>query len=88
MLARDTPSPYEALEWIRRGDLFDVAILDSHMPELDGAALAAEVRQYRDARALPLVLFSVLGRRDAGPTISTSQVTCPNRSSRRICSTC
>jgi PAS domain S-box-containing protein len=65
MQVRDTASPGEALEWIRRGDPFDVAILDSLMPELDGAALAAEIRRYRDARALPLVLFSVLGRRDA-----------------------
>jgi CheY-like chemotaxis protein len=66
MLARDTPSPMEALEWIRRGDPFDVAILDVVMPEMDGVQLAAEIRKHRDARALPLVMFSALGRREAG----------------------
>jgi CheY-like chemotaxis protein/HPt (histidine-containing phosphotransfer) domain-containing protein len=61
MLARDTPSPAQALEWIRRGDPFDLAILDMHMPEMDGGTLAAEIRRYRDARELPLVLLTSLG---------------------------
>ncbi len=66
MIARDTASPREALEWIRRGDPFDLAILDMHMPELDGVSLAKEIRRYRDPRALPLMLFTSLGRREAG----------------------
>ena len=32
MAARDTEFPAEALEWIRRGDPFDVAVLDMSMP--------------------------------------------------------
>jgi CheY-like chemotaxis protein len=32
---------------------------------MDGAALAAQMRRHRNARALPLILFSVRGRRDA-----------------------
>ncbi|MBN1887025.1 MAG: PAS domain S-box protein [Thermoflexales bacterium] len=63
MLAAETASPLEALEWIRRGDSFDVAILDMHMPEMDGLTLAAEMRRYRDARSLPLIMLSSLGRR-------------------------
>jgi CheY-like chemotaxis protein len=66
MLPRETASPLEALEWIRRGDPFDVAFLDMHMPEMDGLTLAGEIRQYRDAQALPLVMLSSLGRREAG----------------------
>jgi len=61
-----TASPLEALEWIRRGDTFDLAILDSVMPEMDGAALAAAIRRQPHARALPLVMFSALRRREAG----------------------
>jgi PAS domain S-box-containing protein len=63
MTARDTGSPTEALEWIRRGDPFDVAILDMQMPEMDGLSLAREIRRSRDARSLPLVLLTSLGRR-------------------------
>jgi CheY-like chemotaxis protein len=64
MVPRDTASPTEALEWIRRGDPFDAAILDMLMPEMDGLALAREIRRFRDARALPLVMLTSLGRRE------------------------
>jgi CheY-like chemotaxis protein len=60
----DTGSPYEAFERIKGGDPFDLAILDMHMPEMDGVTLAREIRNLRDAKALPLVLFSSLGRRE------------------------
>ncbi|HEX9277533.1 MAG TPA: GAF domain-containing protein [Casimicrobiaceae bacterium] len=63
MLSRATESPLEALRWLEQGDVFDVAILDMHMPEMDGLALAREIRERR--AALPLVLFSSLGRREA-----------------------
>jgi PAS domain S-box-containing protein len=64
MVPRDTGSPTEALEWIRRGDPFDAAILDMQMPEMDGLALAQEIRRFRDARVLPLVVLTSLGRRE------------------------
>jgi PAS domain S-box-containing protein len=61
ILARDTASPTQALEWIRRGDPFDLAILDMQMPEMDGVTLAEEIRRYRGARELPLVMLTSLG---------------------------
>jgi PAS domain S-box-containing protein len=70
MVPRDTGSPTEALAWIRRGDPFDAAILDMQMPDMDGLALAREIRSYRDGGVLPLVMLTSLGRRredvDAG----------------------
>ena len=64
MLARDTASPAQALEWIRLGDPFDLAILDMQMPEMGGVGLAEEIGRYRDARALPLLLLTSLGSRE------------------------
>jgi CheY-like chemotaxis protein/HPt (histidine-containing phosphotransfer) domain-containing protein len=61
-----TGSPREALAWIEAGEPFDVGILDMHMPEMDGVALARAIREHRSAAALPLVLFTSLGRREAG----------------------
>jgi CheY-like chemotaxis protein len=52
------------LRWLEDGERFDLAILDMHMPEMDGLTLARQIRE-RHA-ALPLVLFSSLGRREAG----------------------
>ncbi|MDQ4145636.1 MAG: response regulator, partial [Actinomycetota bacterium] len=63
MRARETGSATEALEWIRRGDPFDVAILDMQMPEIDGITLAREIRRHRDPPTLPLVMLTSLGRR-------------------------
>ena len=65
MLPRATASPAEALEWVRQGGSFDVAILDMQMPEMDGLMLATEIRRHRDARALPLVMLTSLGGREA-----------------------
>ena len=65
MLPHATGSPAEALEWLHRGDPFDVAFLDLQMPEMDGVALAAEIRRLREASALPLVILSSLGKRES-----------------------
>ena len=65
MPSRASESPLEALGWIRAGERFDVAILDMHMPEMDGVALARAIRQLPAGSSLPLILFTSLGRREA-----------------------
>jgi CheY-like chemotaxis protein len=65
MISRDTSNPKEALEWIKRGDPFDLAILDYHMPEMDGIELAGAIRGHHQAEELPLVLFSSISARDS-----------------------
>jgi CheY-like chemotaxis protein len=64
MQARDTESAAQALQWLAAGEVFDVAILDMHMPEMDGLELARRIRQA--GTTVPLVLFSSLGRREVG----------------------
>jgi len=61
---RATGSPAEALRWLDDGEVFDLGILDMHMPEMDGTELARRIRARHPH--LPLVLFSSLGRREAG----------------------
>ena len=61
-----TGSPLEALEWVRQGQNFDIAILDVQMPEMDGLTLAAEIQRLRGADALPMVMLSSLGPREPG----------------------
>jgi PAS domain S-box-containing protein len=84
MTAHDTASAREALESVRRGDPFDVAILDMQMPELDGLALARELRRVRAAERLPLVLLTSLGRKEQDETESlfSARLTKPIRPSR------
>jgi signal transduction histidine kinase/DNA-binding response OmpR family regulator/HPt (histidine-containing phosphotransfer) domain-containing protein len=66
MRVRMTGSPREALAWIEAAEPFDAGILDMHMPELDGVGLARAIREHRTLAALPLILFTSLGRREVG----------------------
>ncbi len=50
----------KALEWLQRGIVFDVAILDMNMPEMDGLDLARRIRQQPHCGTLPLVMLSSL----------------------------
>ncbi|WP_198117015.1 response regulator [Massilia rhizosphaerae] len=59
-------SAAEALDLVRDGHPFDVAVLDMQMPDMDGARLAAELRKLRDRAALPLVLLTSVGQRPHG----------------------
>jgi signal transduction histidine kinase/CheY-like chemotaxis protein/HPt (histidine-containing phosphotransfer) domain-containing protein len=61
MLARETDSPRVALGWIGQGDPLDVVLLDYQMPEMDGLALAREIRAVRGAQAPVLILLSSMG---------------------------
>jgi PAS domain S-box-containing protein len=56
-------SAIEALDFVRHGHAFDVAILDMSMPEMDGLALAVEIRKYRSPQALPLIMLTSLAHR-------------------------
>jgi PAS domain S-box-containing protein len=51
----------DALDWIKRGDTFDVAILDMDMSDMKGLALAREIRKYN--MTLPQVLLTTMGQR-------------------------
>jgi len=62
MTARDTESPEQALQLLGQ-EPFDLAIVDMHMPGMDGTTLASRIRQA--GHALSLVLFSSLGRKEA-----------------------
>ena len=83
---RETSSPAEAIEWIRRGDPVDIAILDMQMPDMDGLTLAREIRHDRDARQLPLVLLTSLGHREvAHPDVElAAHLTKPIRPSQLL----
>jgi signal transduction histidine kinase/DNA-binding response OmpR family regulator len=66
MVPQDCAVPGDALRWVREGQPFDLAIIDMHMPGMDGLELARAI--HKVAPKLPLVLFSSLGRKEAGDT--------------------
>ncbi len=64
MVPRTSVSPQEALEWIRKGDPFDIAILDLLMPSMTGVQLALEIVSVKDRRPFPLLLMSSAGTQE------------------------
>ncbi|MBA4138617.1 MAG: hypothetical protein C0518_15030 [Opitutus sp.] len=52
-----------ALALLRSGERFDVAVLDMHMPEMDGVQLQGAIRREIPGQPLPLILLSSLGQR-------------------------
>lgn len=56
-----TSSGEEALAFVKKGEQYNIALLDMQMPEMDGVKLAEELRKYQDKQSLPLVLLSSIG---------------------------
>jgi CheY-like chemotaxis protein/anti-sigma regulatory factor (Ser/Thr protein kinase) len=79
MAVHDTGAPEQALEVLMR-DSFDLAILDMHMPGMDGATLAAGIR--KAGHSLPLVLFSSLGSKEASDGLFIARLAKPLRQSQ------
>jgi GAF domain-containing protein/DNA-binding response OmpR family regulator len=79
MVVQDTEFPHAALEMLN-AQPFDLAIVDMHMPGMDGSALAARIREA--GHTLPLVLFSSLGRKEASDSLFTATLAKPLRQSQ------
>jgi PAS domain S-box-containing protein len=65
MISHATTSSSEALQWILQGTLFDVAILDTTMPDTDGIALAEQFRTCPGCQTIPLILTTFVGVQQA-----------------------
>lgn len=75
MRYRTASSGEEALTWIEAGDHFDIALLDMHMPNMDGGTLAEEIIHRTGASAIPMIMITSLGMRDNfPPTVSFAGV--------------
>jgi len=65
MVPRETESPAEALEWLARGDRFDIVLSDLLMPEMDGLDFAGRIPQTNGSSTPPpVVILSSIGLRD------------------------
>ncbi len=72
MIARGAFNGQQALEWLRAGEQFDLAILDMQMPGMDGLMLAREIRSLPGAGRMPLVLLTSMGMRTDHPDFANA----------------
>jgi signal transduction histidine kinase/HPt (histidine-containing phosphotransfer) domain-containing protein len=63
MIPETAETSHQALELVRSGENFDLAVLDLQLPVMDGITLAAEIRRLPGAAMMPLVLLTPLGVR-------------------------
>ncbi len=73
MIPRGAQSAGQALEWLRAGESFDLAILDMQMPGMDGLMLATEIRKLSGAGKMPLVLLTSIGVRSDDPDFTRAE---------------
>jgi signal transduction histidine kinase/two-component SAPR family response regulator/HPt (histidine-containing phosphotransfer) domain-containing protein len=67
MIPKTAENAAQALDWLRAGEMFDLAVLDWQMPEMNGLALAGEIRKLPHAAMMPLVLLAPVGTRADAP---------------------
>jgi CheY-like chemotaxis protein len=63
MVSQSFNSGKEALDCLKNGEAFDIAILDRQMPEMDGVQLANEIVQLARHKDMPMVMLTSLGGR-------------------------
>lgn len=69
MIPKIATSAQQALDMITAGQMFDLAIIDMQMPDMDGMTLARNLNQRFGKYKLPLILLSSMGAFDSSPTI-------------------
>jgi CheY-like chemotaxis protein len=73
-------SGLKALELIESGELYDLGIVDMHMPEMDGVELAGRLRSLRPD--IPLVLYTSLGGSEEPDDVFAAVISKPVKQSQ------
>ena len=73
MIPRAAESAAQALDWLRAGESFDLAVVDLQMPGMDGLALVMEIHKLPGAAMMPVIFLTPLGTR--GEAAPETQVT-------------
>ncbi len=66
MQPKAVQDPAQVMELLRKGEAFDIALVDLHLPGTDGFSVAAELQKFPAAAMLPIVLLTPLGKRTDG----------------------
>ncbi|MCE0535373.1 response regulator [Kineosporia rhizophila] len=65
MISVEVDGPLPAIDLIAKGEPIDVAVVDLHMPDMDGVQMAERIRELPAGRDLPMVMLSSMDWRPA-----------------------
>jgi len=68
MTPRAAESAAQAVEWLRKGEIFDLALVDMQMPGIHSAALVREIRALSRTPSLPTVMMTGMNARPDAAT--------------------
>jgi len=64
MKCKSTDNPSDGLNWLRNGEMFDIAILDYNMPLIDGMTLSAEIKKIASCKEMPIIILTSFGKQE------------------------
>lgn len=67
-------NPKEAVDMVKKGESFDLVLLDFLMPEMDGFMTAKEIRNLYTSAALPIIMLTSVGRKDFSADIESLNI--------------
>lgn len=76
METRVARSGQEALQYLQQEEVFDLALLDMQMPEMDGLMLASKIRQQSNYGKLPLIMLTSLGGLEERSQVEVALAAC------------
>jgi len=62
MNARGAQTAEQALAWLKAGERFDIALIDSEITGTDGTSLCEEIRKLPDTMMMPIVVTCAVGK--------------------------
>ena len=74
-IPRAAESSQQALEWVRDGEVFDLAIIEKQMSRIDGGTVASELRRLPVAQKLPIIFLTPVGVRADTQSSSAPAIT-------------
>jgi PAS domain S-box-containing protein len=64
MISNEFEKPSDALDDLVKGTIYDIAILDFQMPEIDGISLTRKIRAIPQIIQFPIIVLTSLGRKE------------------------
>lgn len=62
MISKTVSKGQDAIKLIRQKEPFDLALIELHMPEMDGYQIGREIRKYKSINELPIIILTSVGK--------------------------